>query len=62
MGNSIFLLKSYRHLYEQHKDDPNYRPSYHEKRNTLGEIWMRVKDHPIAFPAIDLRGGYADIS
>lgn len=62
MGNSIFLLKSYRHLYEQHKDDPSYAPSYHEKRNTLGELWMRVKDHPLAFPAIDLRKGYEDLS
>lgn len=62
MGNSIFLLKSYKHLYEQHNGDPNYQPSYHEKRNTLGELWMRVKDHPLAFPAIDLREGYNDIS
>lgn len=62
LGNSLFLLKSYKHLYAQHKDDPNYRPSYHEKRNTPGELWMRVKNHPLAFPAIDLRKGYDDIS
>lgn len=62
LGNSLFLLKSYKHLYAQHKNDPNYRPSYHEKRNTPGELWMRVKNHPLAFPAIDLRKGYDDIS
>ena len=62
MGNSLFLLKSYKHLYEAHSDDPNYSPSYHEKRNTPGELWMRVKNHPLAFPAIDLRNGYADLS
>lgn len=62
LGNSLFLLKSYKHLYAQHKDDPNYRPSYHEKRNTPGELWMRVKNHPLAFPAIDLREGYDGIS
>ena len=62
LGNSLFLLKSYKYLYAQHKNDPNYRPSYHEKRNTPGELWMRVKNHPLAFPAIDLRKGYDDIS
>lgn len=62
MGNSIFLLKSYKHLYEAHADEPNYSPSYHEKRNTLGEIWMRPKDCPLAFPAFDLRNGYEDVA
>lgn len=62
MGNSIFLLKSYKHLYEQHKDDPDYVPSYHEKRNTLGEVWMRAKDNPLAFPAFDVRDGYEDVA
>lgn len=62
MGNQIFLLKSYKHLYAQHKDEPGYAPSYHEKRNTLGELWMRMKGNPIAFPAFDLRSGYEDIS
>lgn len=62
MGNQIFLLKSYKHLYEKHADESGYSPSYHEKRNTLGEIWMRPKNHPLAFPAFDLRKGYEDIS
>lgn len=62
MGNSIFLLKSYRHLYEKHKGEEGYAPSYHEKRNTPGELWMRIKNHPLAFPAIDLRKGYEDLS
>ena len=62
MGNQIFLLKSYKHLYEQHSGETGYSPSYHEKRNTMGEIWMRPKNHPFAFPAFDLRRGYEDIS
>lgn len=62
MGNSIFLLKSYKHLYEKHRGENGYTPSYHEKRNTPGELWMRIKNHPLAFPAIDLRKGYEDMS
>lgn len=33
----------------------SYTPSYNEKKNTPGELWMRIKSHPIAFPAFDLR-------
>ena len=61
-GNQLFLLKSYAYLYEQHADDPNYVPSYNEKKNTLGEVWMRIKNHPIAFPAFDIRQGCELIS
>lgn len=62
MGNQIFLLKSYKHLYEAHANDSTYTPSYHDKRNAFGEIWMRPKNHPLAFPAFDLREGYEDLS
>ena len=59
-GNSIILFKSYKHLYEAHKNDSNYVPSYNEKKNVAGELWVRLKNHPIAFPAFDLRIGYRD--
>lgn len=32
-----------------------YHPSYNEKKNAPGELWVRAKNHPIAFPAFDMR-------
>lgn len=61
-GNSLFLYKTYEDLYRQHANDSKYVPSYNEKKNTVGELWMRKKNHPLAFPAFDLRDGYKDIS
>lgn len=61
-GNQLFLLKSYQYLYNLHSNDPTYQPSYNEKKNTLGEVWMRIKNHPIAFPAFDIRPGCELIS
>lgn len=61
-GNSLFLLKSYAHLYEANSNISSYSPSYNDKKNAYGEIWMRIKDHPLAFPAFDLRSGYEGIS
>jgi hypothetical protein len=55
-------LKSYKYLYEAHRDEVGYSPSYNEKKNTLGEVWMRIKDHPLAFPAFDIRPGCSMIS
>ena len=54
-GNSLILFKSYAYLYRQHADDPSYVPSYNEKKNAPGELWVRLNGHPIAFPAFDLR-------
>ena len=31
-----------------------FEPSYNDKKNTPGELWIRFKNHPIAFPAFDL--------
>ena len=36
-------------LYKQYFDKS---PSYRTKRNTLGELWIRLKDHPVSFPAL----------
>lgn len=35
-------------LYKKYKSD---NPTEKEKLNTKGELWIRLKDHPIAFPA-----------
>lgn len=40
-GNSYILYKQY----------GMYKPSFKEMRNTPGEIWIRLSDHPFAFPA-----------
>lgn len=40
-GNMYILYKNYG------KDDPTYQ----EKKNTPGILWIRIKDNPIAFPA-----------
>lgn len=40
-GNKYILYKKYN----------SENPSYIEKQNTKGELWIRLKDHPIAFPA-----------
>lgn len=36
-------------LYKAYRQ-PN--PTYKERRNTPGALWIRLKHHPIAFPAI----------
>lgn len=46
-GNSYILYKKYDYSsVEELKDF-----SFVQKRNTLGEIWVRLANHPIAFPA-----------
>ena len=42
-------LKNIYVLYKKYKQ-PN--PTYKEKRDTPGAIWIRLKNHPIAFPAL----------
>ena len=32
----------------------DYTPTYQEKKNAPGEVWFRLKNHPIAFPAFDM--------
>ncbi len=57
-GNAYGLYKQYtnrtfRLSIESGKKDiiTNWPQSYSEKENTLGQLWIRLKDHPIAFPA-----------
>ena len=40
-GNTYVLMKQY--------DDAE--PTYYDKKNTVGDIWIRLADHPISFPA-----------
>ena len=57
------MLKDYSNLYKQHAGDATWtEPTHSEKKNAFGEIWMRIKNHPFAFPAFDLRDGYDDVS
>lgn len=46
-GNSYILLKSY----DYSKLFSREKLSYKQKKNTLGELWIRLASHPIAFPA-----------
>jgi len=41
LGNMYSLFKQY-HVEE---------PSYYDRKNTRGSLWIRLKDHPLAFPA-----------
>lgn len=43
--NAYILYKQYDYSGE---DDPTYR----DRQNTPGELWIRLSDHPIAFPAL----------
>lgn len=45
-GNSYILFKQY----DYSKLEDLYHLTYAQKRDTLGEIWIRLADHPIAFP------------
>ena len=56
-GNAIILLKDYSKIWEQNGGNP---PTFNQKKNTPGELWMRIKNHPIAFPAFDLRSIFDD--
>lgn len=106
-GNSIYLYKNYRYLYDKLEEDEvlidtleeleaittlprgtiryvhydkngaevfdkyvfnttnvkhsatweligRYSPSYEDKKSTTGELWIKIKNHPIAFPAFNL--------
>jgi len=46
-GNSYILLKSYDYSKLFSRDKLTYK----QKKNTLGELWIRLANHPIAFPA-----------
>lgn len=46
-GNSYVLLKKYDYSQVSRKDQLTYQM----KKNTLGELWIRLAGHPIAFPA-----------
>ena len=50
--NIYVLLKQY----DYDKAAVDGKIPFKEKRNTLGSLWIRLKDHPIAFPA--LKGQY----
>ena len=42
-SNNIFVL---------YKNYGVANPTYKQKQNTLGQIWVRLKNHPIAFPLV----------
>lgn len=46
-GNSYILYKKYDYSQVEELKDL----SFSHKRNTLGEMWIRLAGHPIAFPA-----------
>ena len=45
-------MDAYGNMYTLYKRYGKDSPTYQEKKNTLGEIWVRLKDHPIAFPLV----------
>lgn len=46
-GNSYILLKKYDYSSISRRDQLTFQM----KKNTLGELWIRLSGHPIAFPA-----------
>lgn len=40
----------------------DYTPTYQEKKNAPGEVWFRLKNHPIAFPAFDMLSEDEDVT
>lgn len=46
-GNSYILYKKYDYSQVEELKDL----SFNHKRNTPGEMWIRLAGHPIAFPA-----------
>lgn len=46
-----YTLDNYQNIYILFKKYNQENPSTSEKQNTLGELWIRKKNHPIAFPA-----------
>jgi hypothetical protein len=38
-------------IYILYKEYEKENISFEEKRNTTGQLWIRLKDYPIAFPA-----------
>lgn len=45
-------MDSFDNMYILYKRYDDENPSYWDKKNTPGQLWIRRKDHPIAFPAI----------
>lgn len=39
-------------MYILYKKYNEAEPKFKTKQNTRGQLWIRLKDHPIAFPAI----------
>lgn len=46
-----YATDRYENIYVLYKKYDSDNPSYNEKQNTTGQLWVRLKDHPIAFPA-----------
>ena len=45
-------MDSFDNMYVLYKRYGDESPSYQDKKNTPGQLWVRRKDHPIAFPAV----------
>ena len=45
-------LDNFRNIYVLYKKYREPNPTFKEKRNTPGALWIRRKNHPIAFPAL----------
>ena len=52
-------LDSNSNIYVLYKQYGIEMPTYKERRDTPGELWIRLKDHPIAFPAF--HGRYPNV-
>lgn len=44
---------AYDNMYILYKKYDEENPSFKTKKNTKGQLWIRLKDHPIAFPALN---------
>ena len=54
-------MDQYDNMYVLYKKYDVENPSYGEKRDTPGQLWIRKSNHPIAFPAILPKGGLSSL-
>lgn len=47
-----YALDSQNNIYILYKNYGNAHPSYKQKKNALGQVWVRLENHPIAFPLV----------
>lgn len=45
-------MDAYSNMYTLYKRYSSDKPTYWEKKNTLGQVWIRLCNHPLSFPLV----------